>query len=545
MFAYHLPDGLPAGSRTVWSQLSLQPLTGQPLTPFSYSILDEVAKSAWYHYFDELGFEPMPRARVLRQQQGRAYLNLTLSAQREVEQAAVEPLCLEINGQPFALAKWEKPGFLAGIKLGRNRKKIEQLLVHYAQEITKVTQTAAAWHLKTQELRWTQADILQVMEEVERVSIASFKIFLAARHNLELLYNRLFWLTRAKQPFPANLALIQQALCATAGLSVDGLYEVRMAEAYLALIARAAADPGTLAWLQAQQYGDWQTALPDKGFATAVTAFLQQYGHRCIGEGEIRQTRWQEDPVLLLASLPVQPQPPAERPAKPSMASQLQPLLDLVAPDQRKQVQEQLEQMRQLLVLQSQALHAFAHISAGTRRWALAAAKEAQADQRLLQVDDVFFFQLEEVKQMMTGEWNISSRPAIQATCTQRKADYARWLQEEAPVLLVGDSAALPLQEGLPGAGGQASGPFHRVVASALSHGERAIIGLQPLDSGASVLLPFARAFVTAAGAPLDPIVVAASAWQIPTVLGLGPQYQRLVEGAPTTVSGDSGKVAQ
>ena len=72
MFAYHLPDGLPAGSRTVWSQLSLQPLTAQPLTPFSFSVLDEVAKSAWYHYFDELGFEPLPRSRVLRQQQGRA-----------------------------------------------------------------------------------------------------------------------------------------------------------------------------------------------------------------------------------------------------------------------------------------------------------------------------------------------------------------------------------------------------------------------------------------------------------------------------------------
>lgn len=540
MFAYHLPEGLPAGSRTVWSQLSLQPLTAQPLTPFSYSILDEVAKSAWYRYFDELGFEPMPRARVLRQQQGRAYLNLTLSAQRDAEAAAVEPLRLEINGQPFALAKWEKPGLLAGIKLGRNRKKIDQVLAHYAQEITQVTQTAAAWHLKTQELRWTQADILQVMEEVERMSIASFKIFLAARHNLELLYNRLFWLTRAKQPFPANLALIQQALCA-----VDGLYEMRIAEAWLALGAMATADPGTLDWLQANQVADWQTTLPNQAFTTAFTAFLQQYGHRCGGEGEIRQARWQENPALLLASLASHFQPSAPRPAKRPVAPQTQALLDALPPEQRKPVQEQLVQMRQLLVLQSQALHAFAYISAGTRHWALAAAKEAQTDQRLLAVDDVFFFQLEEVKQMMTGEWNISSRQAIQATCIQRKADYARWQQEEAPVLLIGDSAASPLQAGIPGAGGQATGPFHRVAASALINGDSAMMGIQPLDSGASLLLPFARAFVTATGTPLDPLVVAARAWQIPTVLGLGSHYDSLVEGAQTTVSGDSGKVEQ
>ena len=540
MFAYLLPDGLPAGSRTVWSQLSLQPLTAQPLTPFSYSILDEVAKSAWYHYFDELGFEPMPRARVLRQQQGRAYLNLSLSAQRDAEQAAVEPLLLVINGQPFPLAKWEKPGFLAGIKLGRNRKKIDQVLAHYSQEITKVTQTAAAWCLKTQELRWTQADILQIMEEVERVSIASFKIFLAARHNLELLYNRLFWLTNAKQPYPANVALLQQALG-----GVDGLVETRMAEAVLALAERAAADPRTVAWLQAQQYADWQSTLPNQALVEAVAAFLEQYGHRCIGEGEIRLARWQEDPTPLFVSVAAYGQQAAPSSVKRGALPETQPLLDAVAPDQRKLVQESLPQLRSLLLLQSQALQAFAYIAAGTRRWALAAAREAQSDQRLLQVDDVFFFQLEEVKQMMTGEWNISSRQEIQATCNKRKADYARWQQETAPVLFIGDSAAAPQHEGIPGVGGQTNGSFTRWVAPAPTPADNAIVGMQPFDSGASLLFPWVRAFVTPAGTPIDPIVAAARAWQIPTVLGLGNHYGRLVEGVKTTVSGERGKAEQ
>lgn len=540
MFAYHLPDGLPAGSRTVWSQLSLQPLAAQPLTPFSYSILDEVAKSAWYQYFDELGFEPMPRARVLRQQQGRAYLNLSLSAQCDADQAAVEPLRLEINGQPFALAKWEKPGFLAGIKLGRNRKKIDQLLAQYGQEITKVTQTAAAWHLKTQGLRWTQADILQVMEEVERVSIASFKIFLAARHNLELLYNRLFWLTRVKQPFPANLAVIHQALG-----DGSGLYEMQMAEAFHALCTMAAGDQRVLAWLQADHDPEWQNTLPNKALAEGVAAFLQQYGHRCVGEGEIRSARWQETPALLFANIQAVLRQPAALADKRRATAQVQPLLDAVASDERKAVQEQLPAMRQLFLLQSQALHAFAYVLAGTRQWALAAAKEAQTDHRLLQVDDVFFFQLEEVKQMMTGEWNVSSRQEIQATCVQRKAEYARWQQESAPVLLIGDSAASPLQAGLPGAGGQMTGVFYASSSASVASGDRAIVGVQPLDSGAALLFPLAQAFVTATGTPLDPIVAAARAWQIPTVLALGSQYDHLAEGAQTTVSGDRGTVAQ
>ena len=101
-----------------------------------------------------------------------------------------------------------------------------------------------------------------------------------------------------------------------------------------------------------------------------------------------------------------------------------------------------MQRARQLLWLQSQAVHAFAYILAGTRRWALAAAKEAQGDQRLIQADDVFFFQLEEVKQMMTGEWNISSRQTIRNTCAERKAAYARWQTQAAPPVLIGDIAA-------------------------------------------------------------------------------------------------------
>jgi pyruvate,water dikinase len=407
--------------------------------------LEEVAKSAWYRYFDELGFDPMPRARMVRQHEGQAYLNLTLSAQRDAEQAAVEPLTLLVNKQPFPLAKWEKPGLLAAIKVGRNRKKIEQLLENYRQQVEGVTQKAAAWYAKTQDLRWSQADILQIMEEVERVSIPSFTLFLAARHNLELLCNRLLWATQERQPFPANRTLLQQALAA-----VDGAMETQMSAEALMLVHTAAADQATINWLRAGQYDQWQTTMPNRPLAAGVTTFLKKYGHRALTDGEMSQPRWEEAPALLFTLLcdAVQNPPPAS-----NAKADPEPLLAAVAPDQRKVAQQQVQQARQLLWLQSQAVHAFAYILTGTRRWALAAAKEAQGDQRLVQTDDVFFFQLEEVKQMMTGEWNISSRQTIRNTCVERKAAYARWQMEAAPSILIGDvgaqeppAALLPLQ---------------------------------------------------------------------------------------------------
>jgi pyruvate,water dikinase len=415
--------------------------------------MEEVAKSAWYRYFDELGFDPMPRARMLRQHEGRAYLNLTLSAQRDAEQAAVEPLTVLVNNQPFPLAKWEKPGLLASIKVGRNRKKIEQLLENYRQQVEPVTQKAAAWYAKTQELRWSQADILQIMEEVERVSIPSFTLFLAARHNLELLCNRLLWATQDRQPFPANVALLQQAVAA-----VDGVLETRMQEDVLTLVRTAVPDQATVSWLRAGHYDDWQKTLPNQALAAGVANFLQRYGQRALNDGEMGQPRWEEAPALFFTILcdALQSPPPSKAKADP------EPLLNAVAPDQRKVAQQQVQQARQLLLLQSQAVHAFAYILAGTRRWALAAAKEAQGDQRLLEANDVFFFQIEEVKQMMTGEWNISSRQTIHNTCAERKAAYARWQAHETPPVLIGDVAATmtPAEMNMPGAASETVARF-------------------------------------------------------------------------------------
>lgn len=112
-------------------------------------------------------------------------------------------------------------------------------------------------------------------------------------------------------------------------------------------------------------------------------------------------------------------------------------------------------------------------------------------------------------------------------------------------MLFIGDSAAAPQYEGIPGVGGQATGSFTRWAAPAPTSADNAIVGMQSFDSGASLLFPWVCAFVTPTGTPVDPIVAAARAWQIPTVLGLGDHYGRLVEGVQTTVSGERGKVEQ
>ncbi len=170
---------------------------------------------------------------------------------------------------------------------------------------------------------------------------------------------------------------------------------------------------------------------------------MTRFGHRALSEGDLSQPRWSEDPqpvqqaVAACLALGVTALAPV------ATGNGEQALLAAVDGKQRKEAQRLLQQLRMLLPSQSRALNAYAYVLAGTRRWALGAGREAMSDQRLLAVDDVFVYELEEVKEMMTGEWNISDRAGIHATAAERRAQLAAWQAAAASPLLVGDQPRL------------------------------------------------------------------------------------------------------
>lgn len=521
------------GPSTVWSRLALSPLAPDLLTPFSYSTHAEIVRRGWYAYYDSLDAAPTPGAQLVRQHKGRAYLNLSISAALDA-QLGLEPLALRINGQRQLLAPWTKPGLLSSL-LNRSARKVTNLLDEMQRKVTAVTTQAQAWHHKTGDLRWTQAEILQVMEEIERVGVHSLRIFFAARHNLMLLYNRILWATQERAPFPENLAALQGALRTLPALGAEALIESQIAAAVAQL---AAPDP-------------------------QLDAFLEQYGHRALHEGEIRQPRWGEEARLIRTSARACAARAARSaPHQPTTAaageSTLQPLLD-AAGNRHKELRQWVEEMAHLMGLQSHALHAYAYVLAGTRRWALAAANEAMADGRLTSQDDVFFFELEQVKEMMTGEWNISAVAEIQAHAREQRARYAEWQQAEAAPLLLGDIESDPIAD-LPGCPGATTGPFFAVSVPNIETLEAAetaaagavadvpweiatdaVLGLRPFDSGGSALLPVAKGLLGVGAAPLDPVVVAACIQGIPCVLRSGAREPSVANGAEIRLDGDRG----
>ncbi len=516
----------------------MQALFPAAVTPFSYSVLEESFGRAWRLYYERMGFEPPLRARVLRQVQGHPYFNLSLSAQIEAERAGVEPVAFYVNGRAMPVAPFEKPGFLAGLKIGRAQKKLAELGGALAAEMDGVTARARTWYTKTRELRWSQAELLQVMEEIERVGVDSLVAFLAARQTLLATYNRLVWLTNEGERYPANVALINHAV-----QSVDEMAEADMGRRLATLAAQARGDARVMAWLEAGDFGDWTRKLPSAALVRELDGFLAEYGQRCVGEGELSRPRWQEDAIPVLHAVLAGARGNAKQPAPVGSGAPAQKLLS-AAGSRQKEAQALLERIPAMLALQSRALHALSYTLAGTRLWALAAGSEAMGDRRLLAVEDVFLFELEEVKEMMTGEWNISSLEEIQETAAQRKAAFEAAKSAPGAELLIGDAPARS-SHGVPGTGGQAAGALRRRQEVGSWNGSEAVLGTSRLDSGWAVALPALRGVAAAGGMPFDPVVAAARLWNIPVVVGLGAAYQTLVEGAQTSVDAERGLVTQ
>ena len=77
---------------------------------------------------------------------------------------------------------------------------------------------------------------------------------------------------------------------------------------------------------------------------------------------------------------------------------------------QRSGLRTLLGLVQQALVAHAEARDVLERALAASRRWCQAAADEGAADQRLDYPEEIFLLELEEVKQMMTGEWHSRSQ---------------------------------------------------------------------------------------------------------------------------------------
>jgi hypothetical protein len=404
-------------SPVVWSRAAANDLARGLLTPLTWSILSRSAEQAVRSHYSAWGVTLPAGAPIWRRIAGRAYLNT--SALTAADQAVAA-------GESGASAGWRL------FKRGPDRRENAALREQIEQAPARFAATTLWWE-RVQTTEWRQATILQVMEEIEPQAEA----VLTARDYLTTgLGAGRRQITRwiAEWQPAASSAVFDELFAGLDGR--EGWTQYRYDLQWLTEAARQ--DAAISAYLA---QGDWKPSslspsmLPEGAFQQACDAFITTYARWADQPLETASPRWAEAPQALLARLAVRlaetpetslPSPQAARQRRAEAGARIADELDA---RRRRQFEPVFGQLQQIVDLLPASREALVTVIAVARRWALGAAQEAVNDGRLAAIEDVFLLELEELKQLMTGEWN--SPEQVRPIVERRRAEQAAWAGQE------------------------------------------------------------------------------------------------------------------
>ncbi len=481
--------GKPAG-RIVWTRDLARDLFPGVATPFAWTVLCTPAEAALRRALAEFGAPVRDGIQLWqRDQDGQVCVNAT----------ALADAAQRLHGTAWlGMIRGEMPGGLIGrLQAGGVTRKAQACVDAALAGIQDLHVRTARWLDWVRGLRWTQADLLQVMEELEP----------KARDVLQTYF------------------ILRAGLSATAAQVSDRLAEwlpERPPDVTWGLYVGLAGMPGI------ESAYALAVAARDE---TSRAAALARFGHR--GPGELRPDgmRW-ADHLVLLASLADQ------RPQRNSDTAHIQRqaieawVFGQLDASKSRQFEPALRRAQALCVAADVAWDAATMVMAAAQRWAEATAGEAMAAGLIARPADVLYLELEELKQVATGEWHPGRSAAVQEEVARRRAEIAGHPVERA--------AGQPL----PAGPGQAHGPAYLASPATEQPPPSAIWLTAAADPGCAPFWLGAGAVVTVAVDPWSPGLIIARGLGVPAVIGAAEAVSATRPGQTVTVDGDAGQVS-
>lgn len=297
-------------------------------------------------------------------------------------------------------------------------------------------------------------------------------------------------------------------------------------------------------------------------FMQALQHFLDRYGMRGSSEIDISRTRWRDDPAPLLQVIVgnlQQPTAGAHRAQHAAMAAEGEAAANrlvaaaaggLFGPVRQRLVRRLARVLRNSMAVREHPKFLLIQVVGEVRKAVLEAGAILLKQQRLEQVEDVWFLELNELAELL-------DRPNDdpQARVAQRKADHARFWSLTPPRVMNNDgeiiTAAMSradLPEGAlagnPVSAGVVEGVAHVVTdphTQVLLPGE--ILVAPFTDPGWTPLFINAAGLVMEVGGMMTHGSVVAREYGIPAVVGVLNATQRIETGQRIRVHGDQGYV--
>lgn len=474
-----------------WTRAVARDLFPVNVSPFHWTLLQRPAEKAMQRAWADLGARVSADNFWRRAADGYVYLNadLLVEAGRALHGAAWLGTRPPVQHAGF-FSRWQAQGTI---------QRAHAQITATAKEIELLNGRLADWLTWVRGLRWTQADLLQVMEELEPRAQAVLRGDFILRAGLSAAQDEVAERLAAWRP-DCPAAVISHLYAGLAGLpSVEAAY-----------------------------------ALQEVGHAThraaAEASFRTRYGHRGPGETGPDARRWHDHPGLAhaIAALPARRDAASAQAQRQAAATWLETRL---SENQRCQLEPILARARALCRAVDLARDGLAHVMAAAQVWLRAAAGEAVSAGLIGEPSAGRYLELEELKQVATGEWHRGHSEQVRAAVIQRQAR------------VLSDTAEHP-QPAQAASPGQARGPILRqawLEDATLLPG--AILLAEVADPGCAVGWLSAGALVDAAGDPWSPGMIVARALGIPAITGQPAIGAEMRSGQLLAVDGDLGRV--
>ncbi|MCX7707689.1 MAG: PEP-utilizing enzyme [Anaerolineae bacterium] len=463
---------------TRWTRWLAADLFAGTTLPFAWSILQSPLEDALRRALTGLGAPTLPSGALWRlADDGRVYVSADALAVADQALKGAAWLGPERPAQPGGLmARWSAGGTI---------RRAQARVAEVQARVEPLHDRLQSWLHWVRARRWAQADLLQVMEELEPRAadvleayfVLSAGLRAAAAHATDLLADSL-------PDAPPHLGLDLYA----------GLTDLPSVAAAYAL-RDAAASPGD---------------------RSGRLEALNRYGHRGPGEMRPDAQRWADAPALLdlLAEHPVRHTAEAANRRRTEAEGWIN---NRLAGGRRQRLLEAVARARSLCRAADLAWDGLTMVLAAGQRWLAAAAAEACNAGLLERAEDALFLELEELKQVATGEWHRGRGEEVRALMAARKKS-------------VPTGPAGHRDRPIPASSGIARGPV--VTADGpVPPQPAAIWRVETADPGWAPFWLGAEGILVAGDDPWSPGLIVARALGVPAIAGSG--------GAPADVSSE------
>ena len=297
-------------------------------------------------------------------------------------------------------------------------------------------------------------------------------------------------------------------------------------------------------------------------FASALDAYLEKFGDRCLGELKLESVSLTEDPGVLLRSISAIARRPPDPAPTPSGKEEEESRMALASMNalQRFVFQRVLRRARRHVRDRENLRLERTRVFGLVRRIMLELGDRMVMEAALTDRRDVFYLELEEVSEYFLSA---PGRPPFQRLVKERKAEFASWRAGAAPpdrfetrgppnddvVLMTAISDAQPGQQGsvLAGTGccaGIVRGRVRLVTDPAtaiLREGE--ILAARQTDPGWVMLFPLAAGLLVERGSLLSHSAIVSREMGLPAIVSLPSLTEWITTGDLVELDGTTGMV--